>query len=85
MQMLMENVQLASALGEGLESRMRTAALCEMENCLVWLRETLVKYGIEHMKERTFPPHYIPYLLAIINACSALRYLFGLIPQMCDF
>ncbi|XP_040185164.1 exocyst complex component 3-like protein isoform X2 [Rana temporaria] len=77
MQMLMENIQLASVLGEGLESRMRTAVLCEMENCLIWLRETLVKYGIEHMKERTFPPHYILYLLAIINACSALSSSIG--------
>ncbi|XP_072278509.1 exocyst complex component 3-like protein isoform X2 [Pyxicephalus adspersus] len=77
MQMLMENIQLASVLSESLEARVRIAALCEMENCLVWLRETLVKYGIEHMKDRTFPVYYIPYLLAIINTCSALSSSIG--------
>ncbi|XP_075181580.1 exocyst complex component 3-like protein, partial [Anomaloglossus baeobatrachus] len=72
MQMLMENVLLATALGESLENRVRNAALCEMENCLVWLREALVKYGIEHMKDRTSPTYYTHYLLAIINGCCAL-------------
>ncbi|XP_077145140.1 exocyst complex component 3-like protein isoform X1 [Ranitomeya variabilis] len=72
MQMLMENVQLAAALGEGMENRLRSASLCEMENCLVWLREALVKYGIEHMKDRTCPTYYTQYLLAIINGCSTL-------------
>ncbi|XP_056381303.1 exocyst complex component 3-like protein isoform X2 [Hyla sarda] len=72
MQMLMENVQLAAALGESLENRVKTAVLCEMENCLVWLREALVKYGIEHIKDRTYPTYYTQYLLAIINGCCAL-------------
>ncbi|XP_069824748.1 exocyst complex component 3-like protein [Dendropsophus ebraccatus] len=72
MQMLMENVQLAAALGESLESRVRTAVLYEMENCLVWLREALVKYGIEHMKDKTYPTYYTQYLLAIVNGCCAL-------------
>ncbi|XP_073515977.1 exocyst complex component 3-like protein isoform X2 [Phyllobates terribilis] len=72
MQMLMENVQLAAALGESLENKLRNAAVCEMENCLVWLREALVKYGIEHMKDRTCPTYYTQYLLAIINGCCAL-------------
>ncbi|CAH2308294.1 exocyst complex component 3 [Pelobates cultripes] len=36
MQMLSENIALASALGTGLESRVRTAAVHEMDNCLVW-------------------------------------------------
>ncbi|KAG8437247.1 hypothetical protein GDO86_008086 [Hymenochirus boettgeri] len=72
MQMLAENVQLASVLGESLESRVRNASLLEMDNCLVWLREALVKYGIEHMKDRTRPTFFIPYLLAIINGCTAL-------------
>ncbi|KAM4722308.1 exocyst complex component 3-like protein [Rhinophrynus dorsalis] len=73
MQMLAENVQLASVLGECLESRVKNAALHEMDNCLLWLREALVKYGIEHMKDRTTPPFYVPYLLAIINGCTALN------------
>ncbi|KAE8609303.1 hypothetical protein XENTR_v10011771 [Xenopus tropicalis] len=72
MQMLAENMQLASVLGDSLESRMRNAAVLEMDNCLVWLREALVKYGIEHMKDRTNPTYYIPYLVAIINGCTAL-------------
>ncbi|XP_018113604.1 exocyst complex component 3-like protein isoform X2 [Xenopus laevis] len=72
MQMLAENVQLASVLGETLESRVRNAAVLEMDNCLVWLREALVKYGIEHMKDRTHPTYYILYLLAIINGCTVL-------------
>ncbi|KAG9474719.1 hypothetical protein GDO78_003272 [Eleutherodactylus coqui] len=74
MQMLMENVQLAAALGESLENRVKNAVLYEMQNCLVWLREALVKYGIEHMKDRTYPTYYTQYLLAIINGCCALRY-----------
>ncbi|KAM3920339.1 exocyst complex component 3-like protein [Leptodactylus fuscus] len=72
MQMLLENVQLAAALGESLEYRVRNAVLYEMENCLVWLREALVKYGIEHMKDRTYPTYYTQYLLAVINGCCAL-------------
>ncbi|XP_063293761.1 exocyst complex component 3-like protein isoform X2 [Pelobates fuscus] len=72
MQMLSENIGLASALGTGLESRVRTAAVHEMDNCLVWLREALIKYGIEHMRDRTVPPFYIPYLIATINGCLAL-------------
>ncbi|XP_063293762.1 exocyst complex component 3-like protein isoform X3 [Pelobates fuscus] len=70
--MLSENIGLASALGTGLESRVRTAAVHEMDNCLVWLREALIKYGIEHMRDRTVPPFYIPYLIATINGCLAL-------------
>ncbi|KAM9290543.1 LOW QUALITY PROTEIN: exocyst complex component 3-like protein, partial [Gastrophryne carolinensis] len=35
MQMLLENVQLAAVLGESLEMRVRNAALCEMDNCLL--------------------------------------------------
>ncbi|XP_044126744.1 exocyst complex component 3-like protein isoform X1 [Bufo gargarizans] len=72
MQMLMENVQLAAALGESLENLVRNAMVFEMDNCLVWLREALVKYGIEHMKDRTYPTHYSQYLLAVINGCCAL-------------
>ncbi|XP_075045561.1 exocyst complex component 3-like protein [Mixophyes fleayi] len=72
MQMLMENVQLVAVLGENLENRVRNAALYEMENCLVRLREALVKYGIEHMKDRTYPTYYLCYLLAVINGCCAL-------------
>lgn len=71
-QMLMENVQLAASLGESLENRVKNAVLYEMENFLVWLREALVKYGIEHMKDRTYPTYFIQYLLAIINGCCAL-------------
>ncbi|CAN2389320.1 Exocyst complex component 3-like [Pristimantis euphronides] len=72
MQMLMENVQLAAALGESLENRVRNAVLYEMENCLIWLRQALVKYGIEHMKDRAYPTYYTQYLLVIINGCCAL-------------
>ncbi|KAM8946110.1 exocyst complex component 3-like protein [Pelodytes ibericus] len=72
MQMLAENIQLASVLGLCLETRVRNAAVQEMNNCLVWLREALVRYGIEHMKDRTVPPFYIPYLLAVINGCTTL-------------
>uniref|UniRef100_A0A8C5QW61 Exocyst complex component 3-like protein n=1 Tax=Leptobrachium leishanense TaxID=445787 RepID=A0A8C5QW61_9ANUR len=72
MQMLSENVQLAAGLGLTLESRVRNVAIHEMDNCLLWLREALVKYGIEHMKNRTAPAYYIPYLLATINGCAAL-------------
>ncbi|MEE6499637.1 hypothetical protein FKM82_003518 [Ascaphus truei] len=72
MQMLAENVQVASVLCVSLESRVRSAAMQEMDNCLVWLREALVKYGIEHMKDRTSPTFYKPYLLATINGCTAL-------------
>ncbi|XP_053558825.1 exocyst complex component 3-like protein [Bombina bombina] len=72
MQMMAENIKLALVLGESLESRVKNAALHEMDNCLLWLREALVKYGIEHMKDRTIPKLYVPYLLATINGCTAL-------------
>ncbi|KAM4605812.1 exocyst complex component 3-like protein [Discoglossus pictus] len=72
MQMLAENIQLASVLGSPLEGRVRGAAVHEMDTCLVRLREALVKYGIEHVKNREAPKFYVPYLLATINGCTAL-------------
>ncbi|XP_053304401.1 exocyst complex component 3-like protein isoform X2 [Spea bombifrons] len=72
MQMLVENVRLASALGPCVESRVRIVAVQEMENCLLWLREALVKYSAEHTKDKLAPAFYIPYLLAILNGCVLL-------------
>ncbi|XP_075694346.1 exocyst complex component 3-like protein [Rhinoderma darwinii] len=85
MQMLTENVQLAAALGKSLVNRVRNAALHEMENSLVWLREALVKYGIEHMKDRTYPTYYTLYLLAIVNGCCDLSSTISLLqPEECS-
>ncbi|XP_030059605.1 exocyst complex component 3-like protein [Microcaecilia unicolor] len=72
MQILDENIQVASLIGDSLQHKVISMAVHEFDCFLCRLRETLVEYGKEHLRNRSVPKFYIPYLLATINNCIAL-------------
>nr|XP_033798289.1 exocyst complex component 3-like protein isoform X2 [Geotrypetes seraphini] len=67
-----ENIQVASLIGDSLQHKMISMAVHEFDSFFCRLRETLVEYGKEHLKIRSVPKFYVPYLLATINNCIAL-------------
>lgn len=71
-QMLSENIQVASLITDSLQQKVYNMALEELEAFLGRLREVLVQCGKEHQKDRTVPKHYVPYLLAMLNNNLAL-------------
>ncbi|XP_025904366.1 exocyst complex component 3-like protein [Nothoprocta perdicaria] len=72
MQMLSENIRVASLITASLQQKVYGMALEELEAFLGRLREALVQCGKEHQKERAVPTHYVPYLLATLNNSLAL-------------
>ncbi|NXK95241.1 EX3L1 protein, partial [Formicarius rufipectus] len=72
MQMLNENIQVASLITDSLQQKVYNMALEELEAFLGRLREALVQCGKEHQQDRTVPKYYIPYLLAVLNNNLAL-------------
>ncbi|KAM6409162.1 exocyst complex component 3-like protein isoform 2-T2 [Rhynochetos jubatus] len=72
MQMLNENIQVASLITDSLQQKVYNMALEELEAFLGRLREALVRCGKEHQKDRTVPKYYISYLLAMLNNNLAL-------------
>ncbi|KAM9374179.1 exocyst complex component 3-like protein [Phaethornis superciliosus] len=72
MQMLNENIQVASLINDSLQQKVYNMALEELEAFLGRLREALVHCGKEHQKDRAVPKHYISYLLAMLNNNLAL-------------
>uniref|UniRef100_G1MUH7 Exocyst complex component 3-like protein n=1 Tax=Meleagris gallopavo TaxID=9103 RepID=G1MUH7_MELGA len=71
-QMLSENIQVASLITDSLQQKVYNMALEELEAFLGRLREVLVQCGKEHQKDRTVPKHYVSYLLAMLNNNLAL-------------
>ncbi|XP_021263694.1 exocyst complex component 3-like protein isoform X2 [Numida meleagris] len=71
-QMLSENIRVASLITDSLQQKVYNMALEELEAFLGRLREVLVQCGKEHQKDRTVPKHYVPYLLAVLNNNLAL-------------
>ncbi|XP_075621275.1 exocyst complex component 3-like protein isoform X2 [Balearica regulorum gibbericeps] len=67
MQMLNENIQVASLISDSLQQKVYNMALEELEAFLGRLREALVQCGKEHQKDRTVPKYYVSYLLAMLN------------------
>ncbi|NXN27059.1 EX3L1 protein, partial [Nycticryphes semicollaris] len=72
MQMLSENIRVASLITNSLQQKVYTMALEELEAFLGRLREALVQAGKEHQKDRTVPKYYVSYLLAMLNNNLAL-------------
>ncbi|XP_075016942.1 exocyst complex component 3-like protein isoform X2 [Calonectris borealis] len=72
MQMLNENIQVASLITNSLQQKVYKMALEELEAFLGRLREALVQCGKEHQKDRTIPKYYVSYLLAMLNNNLAL-------------
>ncbi|KAF1464507.1 Exocyst complex component 3-like protein, partial [Pygoscelis antarcticus] len=72
MQMLNENIQVASLITDSLQQKVYNMALEELEAFLGRLREALVQCGKEHQKDRTVPKYYVSYLLAMLNNNLAL-------------
>ncbi|NXY91319.1 EX3L1 protein, partial [Alcedo cyanopectus] len=72
MQMLNENIQVASLITDSLQQKVYNMALEELEAFLCRLREALVQCGKEHQKDRTTPKYYVSYLLAVLNNNLAL-------------
>ncbi|XP_062442706.1 exocyst complex component 3-like protein isoform X4 [Rhea pennata] len=71
-QMLNENIRVASLITGSLQQKVYSMAMEELEAFLGRLREALVQCGKEHQKDRTIPKYYIPYLLAVLNNNLAL-------------
>ncbi|NXA41647.1 EX3L1 protein, partial [Eudromia elegans] len=72
MQMLSENIRVASLLTDSLRHKVYSMALEELEAFLGRVREALVRCGKEHQKDRAVPKYYVPYLLAMLNNNLAL-------------
>ncbi|NXC50730.1 EX3L1 protein, partial [Penelope pileata] len=72
MQMLSENIRVASLITDSLQQKVYSMALEELEAFLSRLREALVQCGKEHQKDRSVPTYYVPYLLAVLNNNLAL-------------
>ncbi|KAJ7426410.1 Exocyst complex component 3-like protein [Willisornis vidua] len=72
MQMLNENIQVASLITNSLQQKVYNMALEELEAFLGRLREALVQCGKEHQQDRTVPKYYVSYLLAMLNNNLAL-------------
>ncbi|XP_017679696.1 PREDICTED: exocyst complex component 3-like protein isoform X1 [Lepidothrix coronata] len=72
MQMLNENIQVASLINDSLQQKVYNMALEELEAFLGRLREALVQCGKEHQQDRAVPKYYVSYLLAMLNNNLAL-------------
>ncbi|NWT04328.1 EX3L1 protein, partial [Mionectes macconnelli] len=72
MQMLNENIQVASLINDSLQQKVYSMALEELEAFLGRLREALVQCGKEHQQDRAVPKYYVSYLLAMLNNNLAL-------------
>ncbi|NXG45402.1 EX3L1 protein, partial [Psilopogon haemacephalus] len=72
MQMLSENIQVASLITDSLQQKVYIMALEELEAFLGRLREALVQCGKEHQRDRSVPRFYSSYLLATLNNNLAL-------------
>uniref|UniRef100_A0A8C5X4Y0 Exocyst complex component 3 like 1 n=1 Tax=Malurus cyaneus samueli TaxID=2593467 RepID=A0A8C5X4Y0_9PASS len=77
MQMLNENIQVASLITDSLQQKIYNMALEELEAFLGRSVSpshlSLVQYGQEHQQDRAVPKYYISYLLAVLNNNLALR------------
>ncbi|TFJ99801.1 Exocyst complex component 3-like protein [Platysternon megacephalum] len=72
MQMLDENIRVASLVTDSLQQKVYAMAMDELEAFLIRLREALGECRKEHQKDRSTPKHYISYLLALLNNNMAL-------------
>ncbi|XP_021522750.1 exocyst complex component 3-like protein isoform X1 [Aotus nancymaae] len=72
MQILEENIRVASLVSESLQRRVQGMALSELGIFLRSFSDALIRFSRDHLRGEAVAPHYVPYLLAALNHQSAL-------------
>ncbi|XP_005403744.1 PREDICTED: exocyst complex component 3-like protein isoform X2 [Chinchilla lanigera] len=73
LQILRENIDLASMVSESLQHRVHGMALSELGTFLRSFSDALMQFSQDHLSGEAPAPHYVSYLLAALNYQSALR------------
>ncbi|XP_055476993.1 exocyst complex component 3-like protein isoform X3 [Psammomys obesus] len=73
LQILAENIRVASLIGDSLHGRVHDMALSELGAFLRSFSDALIRFSRDHLRGEAMAPHYVPYLLAAFNHQSALR------------
>ncbi|XP_060248075.1 exocyst complex component 3-like protein isoform X2 [Meriones unguiculatus] len=73
LQILAENIRVASLIGDSLHGRVHDMALSELGAFLRSFSDALIRFSRDHLRGEAVAPHYVPYLLAAFNHQSALR------------
>ncbi|PNJ61214.1 EXOC3L1 isoform 2, partial [Pongo abelii] len=71
-QILEENIRVASLVSESLQQRVHGMALSELGIFLRSFSDALIRFSRDHVRGKSMAPHYVPYLLATLNHKSAL-------------
>ncbi|XP_063653310.1 exocyst complex component 3-like protein isoform X4 [Pan troglodytes] len=71
-QILEENIRVASLVSESLQQRVHGMALSELGTFLRSFSDALIRFSRDHFRGKSMAPHYVPYLLAALNHKSAL-------------
>ncbi|XP_077840302.1 exocyst complex component 3-like protein isoform X5 [Macaca mulatta] len=71
-QILEENIRVASLVSESLQQRVHGMALSELGIFLRSFSDALIRFSRDHLRGKAMVPHYVPYLLAALNHQSAL-------------
>nr|XP_023494371.1 exocyst complex component 3-like protein isoform X1 [Equus caballus]XP_023494372.1 exocyst complex component 3-like protein isoform X1 [Equus caballus]XP_023494373.1 exocyst complex component 3-like protein isoform X1 [Equus caballus] len=72
LQILEENIRVASRVSESLQQRVHGMALSELGAFLRSFSDALIRFSRDHLRGEAMAPHYVPYLLASLNHQSAL-------------
>nr|XP_010345053.1 exocyst complex component 3-like protein isoform X1 [Saimiri boliviensis boliviensis] len=72
MQILEENIRVASPVSESLQWRVQVMALSELGVFLRSFSDALIRFSRDHLSGEAVAPHYVSYLLATLNHQSAL-------------
>ncbi|XP_015094131.1 exocyst complex component 3-like protein isoform X2 [Vicugna pacos] len=72
LQILEENIRVASMVSESLQQRVHDMALSELSAFLRSFSDALIRFSRDHLRGEAMVPHYVPYLLATLNHQSAL-------------
>ncbi|XP_055154526.1 exocyst complex component 3-like protein isoform X6 [Symphalangus syndactylus] len=72
LQILEENIRVASLVSESLQQRVHGMALSELGIFLRSFSDALIRFSRDHLRGKSMAPHYVPYLLAALNHKSAL-------------
>ncbi|XP_021787757.1 exocyst complex component 3-like protein isoform X2 [Papio anubis] len=74
LQILEENIRVASLVSESLQQRVHGMALSELGIFLRSFSDALIRFSRDHLRGKAMVPHYVPYLLAALNHQSALSW-----------
>ncbi|XP_040838002.1 exocyst complex component 3-like protein isoform X2 [Ochotona curzoniae] len=73
LQILDENIRVASLVSESLQWQVHSMALAEMGAFLRSFSDALIRFSRDHLRGEATAPQYVSYLLAALNHQSALR------------